>query len=502
MSADQPTTAPDATVVIFGATGDLAKRKLLPALHNLACRGVLPQRFRVLGIGRSPMSDAEYRAKVKADVGAFGNPGAPSEVWAWFESRLFYASGTLDDLASYESIRDRLDALDGAPDAAVGYVFYLATPPDAVSDIVLRLGAVGLLNEEAHRFRRVIIEKPFGHDLSSAIDLDRQLNADLAEHQIYRIDHYLGKETVQNLMAFRFGNEIFEPIWNRRYIDHVQILVAETVGVEDRGAYYEQAGALRDMVQNHLFQLLALTEMEPPISFGADVVRDERVKALHAIAPWTESDVRANVVRGQYGSGRLGEDAVPGYRAESRVPPGSTTETYVALRLVIDNWRWAGVPFYLRTGKRLPSRVSEIAVQFNRPPLELFRRTTGSIEPNLLVVRIQPDEGISLRFQAKVPGPDLRLGSVSMAFNYADYFARAPETGYETLLLDCLTGDQTLFHRADMVVAGWRAVAPILELVSSQPDALLSSYAAGDWGPAEADALMARDGRAWRRPAP
>jgi glucose-6-phosphate 1-dehydrogenase len=493
-------TAPDATVAIFGATGDLARRKLLPALQNLAVRGLLPERFRVLGVGRRPMSDDAYREKVRADLAAFGAHAASGDAWAWMEPRLFYAFEQLDDLASFESLRDRLEEVDGGPESGSGHVFYLATPPDAVADIVLRMGAVGMLMEESGAFRRVIVEKPFGHDLASALALDRELASDLAERQIYRIDHYLGKETVQNVMAFRFGNGIFEPLWNRRYVDHVQITVAETVGVEDRGGYYDQSGALRDMVQNHLFQLLALTAMEPPISFNADAVRDERVKVLHAIRPWTEAEVQASVVRGQYGPGIVGASAVPGYRDEPRVAPGSATETYVALRLSIDNWRWAGVPFYVRTGKRLPARVSEIAVQFVKPPLQLFRQTSGVVEPNLLVVRIQPGEGLSLRFQAKVPGPDVRLGTVDMAFDYANYFARSPETGYETLLYDCLTGDQTLFHRADMVAAGWRAVAPILDRIGAEPHALLSQYAAGTWGPEAADALIAGDGRAWRRP--
>jgi glucose-6-phosphate 1-dehydrogenase len=347
----------------------------------------------------------------------------------------------------------------------------------------------------------VVFEKPFGHDLASALALNRQLAFDLAESQIYRIDHYLGKETVQNLLALRFGNGLFEPVWNRRYIDHVQITVAETVGVEDRGGYYDRSGALRDMVQNHLFQLLALTAMEPPISFSAEAVRDERVKVLHAIHPFTEAGVRSDVVRGQYGPGTWNGTPVPGYRSEAKVQAGSATETYIALRLSIDNWRFAGVPFYLRTGKRLPARVSEIAIQFNRPPLRLFQRAgAGELEPNLLLVRIQPNEGISLQFQAKVPGADVRLGTVTMAFNYADYFARVPETGYETLLYDCMTGDQTLFHRADMVAAGWRAVEPILDVVAAAPEALLHEYPAGSWGPPAADALLARDGRAWRRP--
>jgi len=503
MSDSHPPPAGDCTVVIFGATGDLARRKLLPALINLAGRRALPERFAVVGVGRTPMTDETYREKIARSPGEFGSAPVDPALWAWLEPRLFYAFETLETLSSYESLSDRLDALEGASAGRAGRLLYLSTPPDAMADIVLRMSAVGLLNQEPGSWRRVVFEKPFGHDLASALALDRQLAADLDETQIYRIDHYLGKETVQNLMALRFGNGIFEPVWNRRYIDHVQITVAETVGVEDRGGYYDRSGALRDMVQNHLFQLLALTAMEPPISFSADAVRDERVKVLHAIHPFTDASVRSDVVRGQYGPGTSKGTPAPGYRSEAKVAPESTTETYVALRLSIDNWRFAGVPFYLRTGKRLPARMSEIAIQFNRPPLQLFRQVgVEAVEPNLLLVRIQPNEGISLQFQAKVPGADVRLGTVTMAFNYADYFASAPETGYETLLYDCMTGDQTLFHRADMVAAGWRAVAPILDVVGAQPDELLHEYPAGSWGPDAADTLLSRDGRAWRRPEP
>jgi len=488
------------TVVIFGATGDLAGRKLLPAISNLASRQALPDRFRVLGVGRHAMDDEAYRAKVRQDLHDFGAAEPEPALWAWLAPRLFYAFESLDSAASYESLSRRLDSLDGPDHPAAGRLFYLATPPNAMPGIIQRLGAAGLLKEEPDRWRRVIVEKPFGYDLASAVSLNQQLRATLGEHQIYRIDHYLGKETVQNLMAFRFANGIFEPIWNRRYVDHVQITVAESVGVEDRGPYYDGAGALRDMVQNHLFQLLALTAMEPPISFDADAVRDERVKVLHAVRLCAPGDLQANVVRGQYTAGEAGGRLVAGYRAEPRVAPDSTTETYVALKLLVDNWRWADVPFYLRTGKRLPVRASEIAIQFRRPPLRLFRDTpVECLEPNELAIRIQPDEGISLTFQAKVPGNQFRLGTVNMAFSYADYFPGAPSTGYETLLYDCMNGDATLFHRADMVEAGWKVVAPILDLVEASPSALLHAYPAFTWGPAEADALMARDGRQWRR---
>jgi glucose-6-phosphate 1-dehydrogenase len=492
-------TADPSTVVIFGATGDLAKRKLLPALCNLAGRRALPERFTVVGVGRKPMTDEEYRGKVRQDLHDFGPAGLDEALADRFTSRVFYAFETLDDLESYQSLSTRLDALETPVGTPPGRLFYLATPPDAMADIVLRLGAVGLLREDDGGWRRVVVEKPFGRDLASAIALNRSLRADLAEHQIYRIDHYLGKETVQNLMAFRFGNGIFEPIWNRRYVDHVQITVAETVGVELRGRYYDRAGALRDMVQNHLLQLLALTAMEPPISFRADDVRDERVKVLHAIHRLLPEEVEASVVRGQYGSGEADGKRVPGYRSEANVAGSSATETYVALKLTVDNWRWADVPFYLRTGKRLATRASEIVLQFRRPPLHLFQGVPAEcLEPNRLVVRIQPDEGISLAFQAKVPGPEMTLGRVDMAFAYEDYFASAPATGYETLLYDCMIGDQTLFHRADMVEAGWSVVAPVLDAVEASPTALLRGYPAFSQGPVEADTLLARDGRQWR----
>jgi glucose-6-phosphate 1-dehydrogenase len=492
-------TADPSTVVIFGATGDLAKRKLLPALCNLAARHALPDRFTVVGVGRKPMTDEAYRDKVRQDLRDFGPAGLDEALAGSFIERVFYAFETLEDLASYESLSDRLAALETPARPEPGRLFYLATPPDAMADIVVRLGAVGLLNEDGGSWRRVVVEKPFGHDLSSALALNRSLRADLAEQQLYRIDHYLGKETVQNLIAFRFGNGIFEPIWNRRYVDHVQITVAETVGVEGRGGYYDKAGALRDMVQNHMLQLLALTAMEPPISFHADDVRDERVKVLHAVHRLLPDEVEASVVRGQYGPGAAGGSTVPGYRSEPSVAAGSATETYVALKLTVDNWRWADVPFYLRTGKRLAAKASEVVLQFRRPPLHLFRDVpVECLEPNRLVIRIQPDEGISLAFQAKVPGPEMTLGRVDMAFDYKDYFSSAPATGYETLLYDCMIGDQTLFHRADMVEAGGSVVAPVLDAVDASPTALLHAYPAFSQGPPEADALLARDGRRWR----
>ncbi|MBM3493873.1 MAG: glucose-6-phosphate dehydrogenase [Armatimonadetes bacterium] len=492
------------TAVIFGATGDLAKRKLLPALFNLASRRALADGFQVVGVGRRPMSDEEYREKVRQDLARFSPVPVDDALWAWFAPRLSYAHEALDSPGSYASLAARLsgEARTGGPPH--GCLYYLATPPDVMSGIVAGLADASLLRETSpHAWRRVILEKPFGHDLASARALNAHVGRHLAESQVYRIDHYLGKETVQNLMAFRFANGIFEPVWNRRYVDQVQITVAETVGVEDRGGYYDTAGALRDMVQNHMFQLLALTAMEPPISFNADAVRDERVKVLQAIR-LAERDGRPDgLVRGQYTAGPIGDTAVRSYRDEASVPKDSATETYFAMRLTVDNWRWADVPFYLRTGKRLPRRLTEIAVQFRSAPLRLFRDTpVECLSPNQLVIRIQPDEGISLQFQAKVPGQQVRLGVVNMDFSYVDYFDHAPDTGYETLLYDCMTGDQTLFLRADMVETGWAVVAPVLDAVTREPGLALHDYQAASWGPAEADALLARDGRAWRRPDP
>ncbi len=363
-----------------------------------------------------------------------------------------------------------------------------------------QLGAAGLATEKDGHWRRVVFEKPFGNDLQSAKDLNLQVKKVLEESQIFRIDHYLGKETVQNILVFRFSNGIFEPIWNHRYIDHVQITVAETVGVEKRGGYFDAAGTLRDMVPNHLFQLISLTAMEPPISFSSDAVHDEQSKILRAVQALSAEDVLHCAVRGQYGEGTIRGERAPAYRSESGVPPDSKTETFVALKLLIDNWRWAGVPFYIRTGKRLASRHTEIAIQFKRAPFVLFRETSvSSLKPNQLVMHIAPDEGISMRFGAKVPGPQVKVGSVEMDFNYSDYFGATPNTGYEVLLYDGISGDQTLFQRADMVEAGWSIVDPILDIWKALPTRAFPNYAAGSWGPKEAEDLITRDGRYWRR---
>jgi len=495
----QARPAPPCAMVIFGATGDLTKRKLIPALYNLITNGLLPEEFAVVGVGRTPLSDDEFRRRMAEDLRRFATVEVDGEKVDWLTRRLRYVAGEAGDPETFLRLGEALAKLEEEMGTGGNVLFYLAVPPSLFCDYVRQLAETELTHEEEGRWRRVIVEKPFGHDLESARSLNRQIREVLRERQIYRIDHYLGKETVQNIMAFRFANGIFEPVWNRRYVDHVQITVAETVGVEGRGGYYEEAGALRDMVQNHMFQLLAFTAMEPPISFAADAVRDERVKVLSAIRPLSPEDVLRHTVRGQYGEGTIDGARVPAYRAEKSVAPASTTETFTALELFVDSWRWADVPFYLRTGKRLPKRVTEIAIQFKRAPHMLFRDTpVEQLDPNLLVLHIQPDEGISLRFEGKVPGPVVRLGTVKMHFEYADYFGNQPHTGYETLLYDCMMGDSTLFHRSDMVEAGWCVVTPILDVWQALAPRNFPNYAANSWGPKEADELIQRDGRRWR----
>ncbi len=495
---EQP--AHSCVMVIFGASGDLTKRKLIPALYNLAKDNLLSKEFAVVGVARRAMTHNEFREKINQDIERFATGPVLPELWQSLVRRLYYLPSDLQDENTYQKLQHLLAQADQEHDTKGNYFIYLATVPEFFCPIVQHLGQAGLVREENGRWRRVIIEKPFGHDLDSARVLNREIRKVLREQQIYRIDHYLGKETVQNILIFRFGNGIFEPIWNRRYIDHVQITVAETVGVEQRGGYFDQAGALRDMVPNHIFQLISLIAMEPPISFEANAVRDEQTKILRAIQPFTPEEVLSQTVRGQYGEGQVDGKRVAAYRSEPNVVPESVAETFVALKLLIDNWRWADVPFYLRTGKCLPKRVTEIAVEFKRAPFVLFRKTPVERLPtNRLVIRIQPDEGISLRFGAKIPGPVVRLGAVNMDFQYTDYFGSTPSTGYERLLYDCMCGDQTLFQRADMVEAGWSVVAPILDVWKALPLGSFPNYAAGTWGPKEADELLERDGRQWRK---
>jgi glucose-6-phosphate 1-dehydrogenase len=416
----------------------------------------------------------------------------------WLVGHMHYIDGNFDDPSLYTRLDETLGDLEERYKTKGNRFFYLATSPVFFCEITRQLGENELVQQNDNSWRRVVFEKPFGSDLASARSLNVQVKKVLEENQIYRIDHYLGKETVQNVLAFRFGNGIFEPVWNRRYVEHVQITVAETVGVERRGGYFEHAGTLRDMVPNHLMQLISLTAMEPPISFDADAVRDEQAKTIHALQPLTGEEVLIRAVRGQYGDGVIDEQGVLAYRSEPDVAPNSKTETYVALKLYIDNWRWAGVPFYIRTGKRMATRHTEIAIQFKRAPFMLFRETpVEKMHANYLVLHIAPDEGISLHFSAKIPGPQMQLGGVDMRFNYADYFGTAPNTGYEILLYDGMIGDQTLFQRADMVEAGWAVVDPILDVWHALPPRDFPNYAAGSWGPNAADELLRRDGAHW-----
>ncbi|MBM3801503.1 MAG: glucose-6-phosphate dehydrogenase [Acidimicrobiia bacterium] len=486
-------------MVIFGAAGDLTKRKLIPALYNLAKEELLSENFAVVGIARREMAEQEFQERIGRDAREFATGGFDPKLWERLSSCLHYLCGHFDDDTLYGRLRELLLEVDSSLGTRSNYFYYLATAPEYFSPIVRKLHAAGLTQEQDGHWRRVIIEKPFGTNLDSARILNRDLASCLNESQIYRIDHYLGKETVQNILVFRFSNGIFEPIWNRRYIDHVQVTVAEDIGVEQRGGYYDTAGALRDMVPNHIFQLISLTAMEPPISFEADAVRDEQAKILRAIQPMTPEEVLTRTVRGQYGGGVVKGKPSVAYRSEVKVAPDSFTETFVALKVSIDNWRWSDVPFYLRTGKYMPRRVTEIAIQFKRAPFMLFRKTPiHRLTTNRLVIRLQPDEGIALRFGAKVPGPLMRLGPVDMDFKYAETFGSKPSTGYERLLYDCMTGDATLFQRADMVEAAWGVVAPILDVWKALPPRQFPNYPAGTWGPKEADDLLERDGRYWR----
>ena len=493
---------PSCAMVIFGAGGDLTKRKLIPAIYNLAKGKLLPEHFAIIGVSVEQYSTDEFRERATQDIKEYSTSAVDPKSWDCFVKRLFYVSGDFNDVQLYAKLQELLGKVENEEGTGGNCLFYFATSPAFFTLIAKRLGDAGLTKQEEKRWRRVVVEKPFGHDLSSAVALNRALLDVLEEKQIFRIDHYLGKETVQNILAFRFANGIFEPVWNRRYVDHVQVTVSEELGVEMRGGYYDQAGALRDMVPNHIFQLITLTAMEPPISFEAEEVHDEQTKVLRAIQILSPERVLDQAVRGQYGEGIINGKRVPAYRAEPNVSPHSTTPTYVAMALHIDNWRWAGVPFYLRTGKRLAQRVTQIVIRFRRPPFVLFRNTSvNNIAPNELVISIQPNEGISLSFEAKIPGPVVRLGAVNMDFQYSDYFGTTPSTGYETLLYDCMMGDSTLFQRADMVEAGWAVVQPVLDVWNALPPRDFPNYPAGSWGPEHANELLRRDGREWRNAA-
>ena len=486
-------------LVLFGATGDLAHRKVIPALYQLWRTNLLPHEFELLAIGRRPYDSATFRDEIRTSLEKFARVLPLDEsAWTSFSECVEYHRLDFEEADGFDRLAVHLDELDAVHGTRGNRLFYLATQPSQFAEIVGQLGRVGL-DHERHDggWRRVVIEKPFGHDLISAQKLNREVGKVFRESQVYRIDHYLGKETVRNLLVFRFGNSLFEPIWNRRYVDHVQITVAESIGIENRGAFYEETGAARDVVQNHLLQLVSLVAMEPPATFQADALRDEKVKVLRAIT--TDPAESRDVVRGQYGPGWVAAAAVPGYREEDGVDRESETETYVAARLTIDDWRWSGVPFYVRTGKRLPKRATEIAIQFRGVPHRLFEPASSEPDPNLLAIRIQPDEGIMLRFGAKVPGLGLDVRSVTMDFAYGSAFTVDSPDAYETLILDALQGDASLFTRADEVEHAWAIVDPIIEAWADGTAPAFPNYEAGSWGPEAADELLARDGRRWRR---
>jgi len=493
-------TAEPCAIILFGASGDLAKRKVIPAMYDLAQNSSLGERYRIIGFARTPMTDESFRAtlgeaaKTISEVG----PIDPAK-WDAFAANLHYSAGDYADQNAYAQLAKRLVEIDAELKLGGNRLFYLSTPPEVYPDIVEQLGRAGLARPATPgSWVRIIIEKPFGRDLTSAKELNKIVLNVFEEKQVYRIDHYLGKDTVQNLLVLRFGNGIFEPLWNRNYVDHVQITAAETLGVERRGGFYETAGALRDMIQSHVLQLTSLVAVEPPASFDATAVRNEKLKVLQSIRPFDLEMVAQSVVRGQYAPGKVGDKAVAGYRDEPNVSRNSRTETFVAGRLLIDNWRWAGVPFYLRTGKRLAKRTTEIMIQFRRAPHIVFRER--EVQPNRLVLNIQPDEGICVSFGAKRPGTDMSIGNVAMNFSYREGFGGVTRSAYATLLNDCLRGDATLFDRGDSVEAAWTLIEPILDVWSAAKTATVPEYPAGTWGPKESEQLLERDGRQWYNP--
>jgi len=488
------------TVILFGASGDLAKRKVIPAMYDLASHNSLGARYAILGFARTAMTDEVFRttageaAKSISEVG----PIDPKQ-WTDFASNLYYQSGDYGNPEAYAQLAKRLTEIETAKNLGNNRLFYLSTPPEVYKDIIEQLGRAGLAKPcSGNCWARIIVEKPFGRDLTSAKELNKVVLNVFEEKQVYRIDHYLGKDTVQNLLVLRFSNGIFEPLWNRNYVDHVQITAAETLGVERRGGFYETTGALRDMIQSHVLQLTSLVAVEPPASFDANAVRNEKLKVLQSIRPFDLEMVAHSVVRGQYAPGQVGGKPAPGYRQEPGVNPESKTETFVSARLLIENWRWAGVPFYLRTGKRLAKRSTEIVIEFRKAPHIMFRER--KIEPNRLVLNIQPDEGICVSFGAKRPGTEMSIGSVNMKFNYQDGFGDATRSAYATLVNDCLRGDATLFDRGDNVEAAWALVEPILDVWSAARTVTVPQYASGSWGPHESEILLERDGRKWFNP--
>ncbi|MEP7290011.1 MAG: glucose-6-phosphate dehydrogenase [Chloroflexota bacterium] len=486
-----------ATIVIFGVTGDLAARKLSSALYNLAHDNLLPQPYTVVGVGRRDWTDEKLRDEMSKDVAKFSRTGINDTVWSGFAESMFYQQVQFDKVEDYHKLGERLDQLDRERGTQANRLFYLAIPPDLYSEVAGFLGESGLNKSDG--YTRIIIEKPLGKDLDSARVLNQNLRKVYQEDQIYRIDHYLGKETVQNIAVFRFANAIFEPLWNRNYIDNIQITVAETVSVESRGQYYDESGAMRDIIQNHVLQVLSLVAMEPPAVWNAMDIHDEKVKLLRAIRPIDPSEVGQYSVRGQYSEGSVEGKQVKAYLQSDEIAPNSTTETYVALKLLIDNWRWADVPFYLRTGKALPKRVTEVALKFRNTPLTLFGKAAGTPTPNRLILRIQPDEGITIRFDAKLPGQAVKLREVNMDFRYGTSFGVPTPEAYERLLLDALLGDSKLFARDDEVDVAWVLMTRFLEGWAAQGITKLPQYPAGSWGPTEADEWIEQDGRSWRR---
>jgi len=486
------------TIVIFGASGDLTKRKLLPALYNLKTLRLLPTNCAVIGVAVSEGNDDSYRLKITEDINEFATNPVDLGEWEDFRNRSYYLQGDFNDAATFKNLAAKIAAVQKEWNLPGNVLFYLAITPTLFGKVVEQLGSVDLTTEKPDAWRRVIIEKPFGRDLASARDLNAELCKHLTESQIFRIDHYLGKETVQNIMVFRFGNSVYEPIWNRRYIDYVQITVAEELGVELRGGYYDHSGVLRDMVQNHILSVLSLIAMEPPSSISGDSVRNEKVKVLEAVRTMAPEDVIANTVRGQYAAGVVGGKNVPGYRTEPDVNPHSNTETFVAMKLFVENWRWAEVPFFIRSGKRLAQHTTQVVIGFRRAPLLLFGEDMEkNVKPNRLVLHVQPDEGITMDIHAKRPGPNISLVNVPLDFSYSEFGEHTAATGYETLLYDCMIGETTLFHRYDSVDASWRIVTPILDLWQALPARDFPNYAAGTWGPEASDTLLQKSGHEW-----
>ena len=484
------------TLVIFGGTGDLSRKKLLPAVYHLLLGNELPEQFSILGVGGSQLGEEQYRALIERALRSSDEVCFSGEKWAQFARHLFYLSGNLEEEGTYQKLCSWLDqkvvpTQEGHKDV----VYYMALPPQTTPTVVTQLNSHGLCRGALNT--KIIVEKPFGKDLSSAAELNRLLTAVFDEKQIYRIDHYLGKETVQNIIFFRFSNSIFEQIWNRRYIDNIQITVAEDLGIDSRARFYEQAGGIRDIVQNHILQLIGLIAMEPPVGFEADFIRDEKTKVFRSLHPLSEEQVDRFTVIGQYGPGKINGKEVPGYRQEKGISPDSGTATFFAGAFYIANWRWAGVPFYVRTGKRMARRITEIAIQFEQPPLKLFGRTCDVLEPNILLLTIQPEEKISLRFGVKVPRMANQIYPIDMKFSYKETFQAPPSPAYERLVLDCLKGDLTLFVRQDQIEAMWEAVDPITSCWENQPPKNFPNYAAGTWGPKEAIQLLEKEGRGW-----